>query len=145
MKLFCRNKDTLLWRHNRRDGISNQQPHDCLLKCLFRPRSKKTPNSSASLACVRGIHRWSVNSPCKRSVTRQNVSIWWRHHEKWNQCNMVRKLATLITASISTEKWLISIKISWKFVSEGPINKKPALGWIMVCHQTCDGPYAMLN
>ena len=42
-------------------------------------------------------------------------------------------------------KWLISIKISLKFVSEGPINKKPALGGIMACHQTCDGPYTVLN
>ena len=34
--------------------------------------------SSASLAFVRGIHRWPVNSPHKGPVT--NVPIWWRHH-----------------------------------------------------------------
>ena len=28
----------LRWRH---DGVSNHQPHDCLLECLFRLRSKK--------------------------------------------------------------------------------------------------------
>ena len=34
------NKDsTLQWRHNGRDSVSNHQPHDCLLKCLFRRRS----------------------------------------------------------------------------------------------------------
>ena len=33
---------TLLWRHNGRDSVSNHQPHDCLLNCLFRRRSKKT-------------------------------------------------------------------------------------------------------
>ena len=32
--------DTLQWRHNGRDGVSNHQPHDCLLKRLFRRRSK---------------------------------------------------------------------------------------------------------
>ena len=32
----------LQWRHNERDGISNHQPRDCLLKRLFRRRSKKT-------------------------------------------------------------------------------------------------------
>ena len=32
----------LQWRHNERDGVSNYQPHDCLLKRLFRHRSKKT-------------------------------------------------------------------------------------------------------
>ena len=26
---------TLRWRHNRRDGVSNHQPHDCLLNSLF--------------------------------------------------------------------------------------------------------------
>ena len=33
---------TLLWRHNGHDGISNHQPHDCLLNRLFRRGSKKT-------------------------------------------------------------------------------------------------------
>ena len=36
--------------------------------------------SSASLAFVREIHRWLVNSPQKNSNA-ENVSIWWRHHE----------------------------------------------------------------
>ena len=34
----------------------------------------------ASLALVRWIHRWPVSSPHKGPVTRENVSIWWRHH-----------------------------------------------------------------
>ena len=39
--------------------------------------------SSASLAFVRGIHRWPVNSPHKWPVTwKENVSIWWRHHDQ---------------------------------------------------------------
>ena len=29
----------LQWRHNERDGFSNQQPHGCLLNCLFRRQS----------------------------------------------------------------------------------------------------------
>ena len=33
---------TLQWRHNGLDSVSNHHPHDCLLKRLFRPRSKKT-------------------------------------------------------------------------------------------------------
>ena len=32
--------------------------------------------SSASLAFVRGIHRW----PSQRANNAKNVSIWWRHH-----------------------------------------------------------------
>ena len=54
------------WRFNERDGVSNHQCLDGLLKHLFRRRSKKT-----SLAFVRGIHRWSVNSPHKGPVTRK--------------------------------------------------------------------------
>ena len=53
-----------------RDGVSNYQPHDCLLNRLFRRRSTKTL-SSASLAFVRGIHRWPVNSPHNGPVTRK--------------------------------------------------------------------------
>ena len=34
-------RNSLFWRHNGHDGISNYQPHDCLLNHLFR--SKKTP------------------------------------------------------------------------------------------------------
>ena len=32
----------LRWRHDERDGVSNHQPHHCLLNRLFRHRSKKT-------------------------------------------------------------------------------------------------------
>ena len=67
--------ERLLWRHNRRDGVSNNQPHDCLLNRLFRHRSKKTSKLSITAVCA-GIHRW----PQMASNT-ENVSIWWRHHE----------------------------------------------------------------
>ena len=36
--------NSLRWRHNERDSVSNHQPHDCLLNRLFRRRSKKTPS-----------------------------------------------------------------------------------------------------
>ena len=48
---------SLQWRHNGKCGVSNHQPYDCLLNCLFRRRSKKH-RSSTSLAFVRGIHQW---------------------------------------------------------------------------------------
>ena len=37
--------------------------------------------SSASLAFVRGIHRWPVNSVHKGPVTQEMVPFWWRHHD----------------------------------------------------------------
>ena len=74
---------SLLWRHNGRDGVSNHQPHYCLCHRLFRRLYKKKTSklpvtgpcikrhqSSPSLALVREIHRWPVNSPHKWPVTR---------------------------------------------------------------------------
>ena len=43
---------------------------NCLLNCLFRRRSKKHQRF-ASLAFVRGIHRWPVNSPHRWPVLHQ--------------------------------------------------------------------------
>ena len=54
--------------HNERDGVSNHQPHHCLLNGLFRYRSKKTSTRHWPLW---GIHRWPVNSPHKGPVTRK--------------------------------------------------------------------------
>ena len=61
---------SLYWRHNERDGVWNQRRLHCLLIFFFRRKSKKTSNS-ASVAFVRGIHRWPVNSPHKGPVTRK--------------------------------------------------------------------------
>ena len=69
----------LQWRHNWRDCVSNHQPRDCLLNCLFRLRSKKT-----SKLRVTGL--WAGNSPgtgefpAQMASNAENVSIWWRHH-----------------------------------------------------------------
>ena len=61
---------SLQWRHNGRDGISNHQPHDYLLAVDSGAYQRKHQRS-ASLAFVRGIHRWPVNSPHKGLVTRK--------------------------------------------------------------------------
>ena len=68
---WCTVRFTLLWRHNGRDCVSNHQPHDCLLNRLFRSRSQKTSKLRVTGLCVQGIHRWPVNSPHKRPVTRK--------------------------------------------------------------------------
>ena len=33
-------RKTLQWRHNERDGVSNHQPHDCLLNRIFKTQIK---------------------------------------------------------------------------------------------------------
>ena len=82
----CRRYDqmnTLQWRHNERDGVSNHQPHHCLLKRLFRRRSKKTSKLRVTGLC-------EGNSPVTGEFSAQmasdaeNVSIWWRHNELGN-------------------------------------------------------------
>ena len=70
---------SLLRRHNERDGVSNHQRLNCLLNRLFRGGSKKH-QSSVSLAFVRGIHQWPVNSLHKGPVTRKMFPFEWRHH-----------------------------------------------------------------
>ena len=44
--------DSLQWRHNERDGVSNHQLHDCLLNRLFRRRSKKTSKLRVTGRCA---------------------------------------------------------------------------------------------
>ena len=58
----------LQWRHYERDGVSNEQPHDCLLKHLFRHRSKKTSKIRVTVLCEGNS---PVNSPHKGPVTRK--------------------------------------------------------------------------
>ena len=62
--------ESLLWRHNDHDGVSNHQPHGCLLNCLFRRRSKKTSKLRVTGLCV-GNSPGPVNSPHKWPVTRK--------------------------------------------------------------------------
>ena len=42
----------LRWRHNDHDGVSNHQPHGCLLSRLFRRWSKKTSKLRVTGLCV---------------------------------------------------------------------------------------------
>ena len=59
---------SLLWHKNGPDGVSNLLWR---LKPSIQAQTKKH-QSSASLACVRVIHRWP-----------ENFSILWRHHVVW--------------------------------------------------------------
>ena len=71
----------LRWRHNGRDSVSNHQPNDCLLKRLFRRRSKKTSKLRVTGLCV-GNSPGTGEFPAQMASNAENVSIWWRHHEE---------------------------------------------------------------
>ena len=88
--IFC----SLQWRHNGCDGVSNHQPHNCLLKRLFRRRSKE--NSKAPRhwplcgeltgnwrhhAIVVNQHVVNKQSGCRWFDTPCMVFMW--RHSKW--------------------------------------------------------------
>ena len=61
---------TLHWRHNDHDGVSNHQPHGCLLKGSFRRRIKKTSKLRVTGLCAVNSPG-PVNSSHKGPVTRK--------------------------------------------------------------------------
>ena len=71
--------DALKWRHDERDGVSNHQPHHCLLNRLFRCRSKKISRLRVTGLCE-GDSPVTGEFPAQRASNAENVSIWWRHH-----------------------------------------------------------------
>ena len=71
---------TLLWGHNESDGVSNHQPHDCLLNRLFGHRSKKTSKLRVTGLCA-GNSPETGEFPAQMASNAENVSIWWRHHD----------------------------------------------------------------
>ena len=71
----------LRWRHNDHAGVSNHQPHGCLLNRLFRGKSKKTSKLRVTGLCA-GNSPGTGEFPAQMASYAENVSIWWRHHGK---------------------------------------------------------------
>ena len=70
----------LHWRHNDQDGVSNHQPHQCLLNRLLVRRSKKTSKLRVTGLCA-GNSPETGGFPVQMASNAENVSIWWRHHD----------------------------------------------------------------
>ena len=92
--------DSLQWRHNDHDCISNHQLRGCLLNRLFRRRSKKTPKLRVNGLCV-GNSPGPVNSPHKGPVTRKMFPFddvimlyatepWCLGHDYSHKCTALR-------------------------------------------------------
>ena len=73
-------KQSLRWRHNDHAGVSNHQPHGCLLNRLFRRKSKKTSKLRVTGLCA-GNSPGTGEFPAQMASYAENVSIWWRHHD----------------------------------------------------------------
>ena len=84
---------SLLWRHNERNGVSNHRRIDGLLNRIFRHRSDKTSKLRVT-GLYEGISPVTGEFPAQRTSNAENVSIWWRHHViqydwvKWNRINL---------------------------------------------------------
>ena len=74
----CSLKQSLRWRHNDHAGVSNHQPHGCLLNRLFRRKSKKTSKLRVTGLCA-GNSPGTGEFPAQMASNAENVSIWWRH------------------------------------------------------------------
>ena len=72
---------TLRWRHNDHAGVSNLQPPGCLLNRLFRRKSKKTSKLRVTGLCA-GNSPGTGEFSAQMASYAENVSIWWRHHDK---------------------------------------------------------------
>ena len=72
---YHRYVDSLQWCHKEWDGISNHQPHDCLLNCLFKVHIKENITGLCE-----GNSLATGEFPMQRASNTKNVSIWWHHH-----------------------------------------------------------------
>ena len=67
--------ELLRWRQNGCDGVSNHQPHDYLLKRLFRRRTKEASKFRVTGLCA-GNSPVTGEFPVQRASNAENVSIW---------------------------------------------------------------------
>ena len=81
--IHCLKIKSLQRRYNGRDGVSNHQPHDCLLNYLFRRRSRKTSKLRVTGLCA-GNSPVTGEFPAQMASNAENVAISWRHNE--NHC-----------------------------------------------------------
>ena len=72
--------NTLLWRHNGRDSVSNHQPHHYLINRLFKRRSKKASKLRVTGLCA-GNSSVTGELRAQMASNAAIVSIWWRHHD----------------------------------------------------------------
>ena len=86
-----------------RDGVSDNQPHDCLLNRLFRHKSKKTSRLRVIGFCA-GNSPETGDFPAQRTSNAGNGSIWWRHHAKCQTSkNVCSSLPYMSKSSLDVE------------------------------------------
>ena len=122
---------TKQWCNNEPNGISNGQPRDCLLNCIFWYRWKKTSKLRVT-GFSAGNSPVTGEFPAQRASNLVNVYIWWCDHEHfqtWSSyltflVNTLRPSQNnhhfpdnIFTCIFLNENVQIWIKISLKFLT----------------------------
>ena len=82
----------LQWHHNGHNSVSNHHPRTIVYSTIYSEADQRKHQSSASLAFVRGIRQWLVNSPHKWPVTRKMFSfddVIMHFTRPWNKLSHV--------------------------------------------------------
>ena len=126
-------ESSLRWRHNDHAGVSNHQPHGCLLNRLFRRKSKKTSKLRVTGLCA-GNSPGTGEFPAQMASYAENVSIWWRHHVSACLFTMTNKNIVIFRqiiwysvlfihqSAIVSKDRRFSAKILFKNISKSNIN-----------------------
>ena len=108
-----RAKDPLEWRHNGRNGVSNHQPHHCLLNRLFMCRSKKTSKLRVTGLCV-------GNSPVTGEFSAQGFYVacvwqkcWCTGTNQWANHNKLTENLRVIIGGNVVVVMLEMCSVSW--------------------------------
>ena len=111
---------SLQWCHNGRDSVSNHEPHDCLLNCLFKRRSKKTGEIPAEMAnnakiCFHlmtslcfGVHWYRSCLPISL-MTKSMVpsDAIWQQRSGWTLAEIITCCPTALSHHYLHQCWLI--------------------------------------
>ena len=147
-KRLCGSTCTLRWRHNDHAGVSNHQPHGCLLNRSFRRKSKKTSKLCVTGLCA-GNSSGTGEFPAQMASYAENVSIWWRHHD-----NIVSVLYSLAFSSLSKlnfhnyvmqRKYLSCIYSVWGFNNFLILSIKHMVGHTQTFHLVSFSIYVSLS
>ena len=72
--------NTLQWRHNLSDGVSNHIV-SIVYSTVCLDSDQRNHQGSATLAICEGNSPVTGEFPLQRASNVENASIWWRHHE----------------------------------------------------------------
>ena len=136
LRLLARWNRTLQWRHNGYDGVSNHQPHSCLLNRLFRRRSKKTSKLRVTALCE-GNSPVTGEFPAQRAGKAENVSIWrHRHVRGTNYFIQSMVFETNCVQLIPIKRILRRTRFLWYLVAVRVtmIGGGNCLVWILIWH-----------